>query len=143
MPVSRMGALVIASPGEAARLILRAIDRAGGNRRRAALLLNIAPKMLYVYIRRLGLWADIDDLVRKRGYFDPHAPPCRQQRSQFVEGTHGKPWKGYVDRRYKFKLPDKTKLAAVPPKRHSPVRFDTFDPSLADEASVDGWRKFP
>ena len=128
MAISKLGALVVAMPGEAARIILRALDRAAGSRKRAAVLLNVPAKGLYNYIHTLGLWADIDELIRRRGYVDPYATSAAV-RSPVRE------------LRYGHLLPKAVSVAALPPRRHSPIRFDLFDLRLADEA--EGWKSFP
>lgn len=128
MPLTQFGALVLAKPTEAARLILKALDRGGGDRKRAALLLNVPVEAIYVAIKKLGMWDDIDRMIAMRGYI----PTCDYKvarRKPVEQKTYG--YTTTVD----------ASVAKPAPRRHSPVRFDVFDPQLADDE--DGWRQYP
>ena len=124
-PLSKLAALCIADEGQAARRVLRAFDRGGGSRKRAAILLNVPYRTMYMVIRRLNLWADIDELLRRRGYANPHAELAARRRVKLPKQVCS-----YVD--------DVCTAApqliprVAPSTARLPIRFDVFDPSLAD-----------
>jgi hypothetical protein len=112
--VATLSALVICKPEEAAHRILLATDKAEGDMKFVAKILGVTAPILQNAIETLHLQKDICELIVKRGF-----TTGGNQRS--------KAGRAYVN-----------DSATLNSKRfRMPVRFDEFDPDLADEAEFD------
>jgi DNA-binding NtrC family response regulator len=72
---SIFGSLAHADPAKAKQRILHAIERAQGDRKKAAELLGTTHRSFYRIVDRLKFWDEIDKLVEERGFPRPAGPP--------------------------------------------------------------------
>lgn len=75
MSISSFRALLISDPTEAKRLILEALRKSEGDRKIAAEKLRVTHRSLYRFINRLGMWDEIDALIKKHSFPRVPGPP--------------------------------------------------------------------
>lgn len=73
--LSKLGALAIADPNAASRIICKAIVDANGDRANAAASLDVPIRTLYRLIGKLDLWATIDQLAAEHRFPHRNRPP--------------------------------------------------------------------
>jgi hypothetical protein len=80
MSTSILGSLANADPERAKERILHALDASQGDRKKAAELLDITHRSFYRIVERLGLWKQIDALMKEKGYPVVPGPPRSPER---------------------------------------------------------------
>jgi len=78
--LSNMGALIKLDPAAAKAKIVAAFRQAEGNRTRAAKVLDVSERNFYRWVEKLGMWDELDGIVRANGWQVQHGPPRTRDR---------------------------------------------------------------
>lgn len=115
-----------AKPEEAAQRLLYVFDVAHGAMKHVAAILGVTKMTVDHWVQKLGLSWDLRRLCEMRGYYAHYSD-------------------SFPFRKYYLPIPK----TPPPPIREKakryrmPIRFDDFDPALADESGIDGWLDYP